>query len=195
MNPSINSPESTKIPTDSFNWSDELRVQVFKNELILNDLDFFIHESIDALKNRLLLKSEQLKWQIDEATREAIENLEKYESSCKDRHHESINNNRDYKSMIAEFKRLNEAAKSFLEEKITIGSKTDERTKLSEESDDKLKVLNRKLEDLEKELLSVEFSELSKKIDNFEKDICEIIKENLKVRIKISNRGVIFLKN
>ena len=49
----------------------ELKKHIDKNDVMFNDLEYFIHESISELKNRVLLRSEQLKVRI-----ERIENRE-----------------------------------------------------------------------------------------------------------------------
>lgn len=60
-----------KVQLDSFDFGpehsettkscDELKNEIDKNDSILNDMDYFIHKSVDSLKNRVLLQSEHLK--------------------------------------------------------------------------------------------------------------------------------------
>ena len=57
---------------------DKLKKQLDKNDAILNDLEYFIDESIGELKNQVMLKSEQLKVRIDEITQELIDDLDDY---------------------------------------------------------------------------------------------------------------------
>ena len=57
---------------------EELRNQLDKNDLMLNDCESHIHEEISSLKNRVMLKSEQLKLSIDETTQEIISDLDEF---------------------------------------------------------------------------------------------------------------------
>lgn len=51
-------------------------------ENVLNDLPFTIHESVSELKNKVNLKSEELKLLIDDASHEIIKHLDEYEKQC-----------------------------------------------------------------------------------------------------------------
>ena len=51
---------------DASKSCDDLKTHLDKNDTMLNDLEYFIHESIEELKNRVMLRREQLKFQIDE---------------------------------------------------------------------------------------------------------------------------------
>lgn len=82
---------------------DELKKQLDANCEVLNDPSNFIHDSIDELKNRVLLKSERLKFQIDEIAQELLDDLDEYKSRCADKA-KKVNS--------VPFKRANEEAKS-----------------------------------------------------------------------------------
>lgn len=90
------------------NSCEKLKKQIDNNDVILNDLDYFIHEEISEMKNRVMLKSEQLKLRIDESTQELINGLEEYEKLCKTNYNESSKK----KLLIDELKKQNDAAKN-----------------------------------------------------------------------------------
>lgn len=68
---------------ESMKSCEELKKKLDQNDSILNDLDFYIHESISELRNRVLLKSEQLKKKVDDITQELLNHLDEYENKCK----------------------------------------------------------------------------------------------------------------
>ena len=89
---------------------DKLKNLVDKNDTLLNDLNYHIHEEIGLLKNRIMLRSEQLKKQIDEITQEMLDGLDKYEGECKIRCGETANGT-NFKNMMEKLKEKNEDAK------------------------------------------------------------------------------------
>ena len=89
---------------------DQLKKQLDKNDGMFNDLEYFVHESIDDLKNRVSLRSEQLKVKIDQITQELIDELDEYENRCKINCGE-INSTENFTSMLNEIKHLNEKTK------------------------------------------------------------------------------------
>ena len=70
---------------ESVKSCETLREQLNKVDLILNELDFFIHESIDEMKKKVELKSEQLKLRIDEISQTLLDDLNTYEKECKEK--------------------------------------------------------------------------------------------------------------
>lgn len=68
--------------TEALNSCKSLKKQIDQIDLMLNDLDYYIHETISEMKNRVILKSEQLKFKIEQVTNILIDDLEEYEKSC-----------------------------------------------------------------------------------------------------------------
>lgn len=66
---------------------------------VLNDSSMLIHQFIAELKNKVELKSEQLKLFIDEETQKLVDDLDGYENECK----ENLNTN-SFLSSLNEFK-------------------------------------------------------------------------------------------
>lgn len=58
----------------------QLKNLLGKNDSLLNDLEYHIHEEINMLKNRVVLRGEQLKVKIDAITQEMIDDLDKYDN-------------------------------------------------------------------------------------------------------------------
>lgn len=142
-----------------------VREQLKKNGRILDDSNYFIHESIGELRNKVLLKSEQLKVRIEEITRELLDDLDKYESECKE-------NRNGFVSFVDKFKRQNKKAEKSCE-KWTIELnelKVDDHKwkRIKEESEKELIVLCQNLKEFEQELLINEFDNKKYLIESFE---------------------------
>ena len=90
---------------------EELKNQLEKNDQMLNDFESHLHEEISLLKNRVMLKSEQLKLSVDEITQEMINDLEELEKQCKINCRKSRQADDDFKSSMDKLKMLNESAK------------------------------------------------------------------------------------
>lgn len=128
-----------------------LREQLEKNELAVNDVNYFIHDSIEQLRNKVLLKSEQLKLKVDEITQELLDDLANYENECKEKRHSKL-------VFVDEIKRQNNAAKKSYEKwtnELNELKVDDEKWKrIKEESDKALADSCEKLKDLERELMN-----------------------------------------
>lgn len=64
------------------NSCDRLDETLRKAESILNDLGYFVHETIAELKQQVNLKREEYKLSIDEAAQRVIDELEEFEKQC-----------------------------------------------------------------------------------------------------------------
>lgn len=62
---------------------DQLCATLAQIDLILKDPDYYTHEMIDGLINRVHVKSEMLKVQLEEIIQEALHKLQEYKSKCK----------------------------------------------------------------------------------------------------------------
>lgn len=62
-----------------------LKKQLDENDELLNNPDYFVHETIGELKNKVLLKAEQIKVQVDEIKQDMIDGLNEYEKRCKEK--------------------------------------------------------------------------------------------------------------
>lgn len=62
---------------------DQLKNLIEKNDCLLNDLNYHINEEIGMLKYRIVLRSEEIKKQINEITQEILDGLERFEVECK----------------------------------------------------------------------------------------------------------------
>lgn len=62
----------------------QLSEQLMLTETILNDCECFLHDWITDSKNRVYLKSEELKLEIDNVSQNLITRLENYEKECKE---------------------------------------------------------------------------------------------------------------
>lgn len=65
-----------------------MRDQLDKNLFMLEDVDFFIHETIDELKNKMSIKSERIKLRVEEITQEMLQDLDDVESEFKQKREE-----------------------------------------------------------------------------------------------------------
>lgn len=61
---------------------DRLEQDLISAETVLNDLSCFIHESVSVLKNKVNLKTEELKLRIDQANQKLVNELDEYEKQC-----------------------------------------------------------------------------------------------------------------
>lgn len=80
-----------------------------KSDVMINDLDNFVHESVSDLKNKLYLKREEFKLLIDETTNKLVKDLDNYEKQCK-KNLASLNAN----PILIEFKKFKDASKQAL---------------------------------------------------------------------------------
>lgn len=101
--------------TEATRSCDELKQEIDKNESIFRDMDYFIHESVDTLKNRVHVRSEQLKTQIDEITAELIDDLDEYEKRCQ-ANGKNFSNNENFETVMQQLRECNQEAKRNWEE-------------------------------------------------------------------------------
>ena len=156
---------------ESVKSCEELKKQLQKNDLLLDDSEFFIHDKINELKNKVLLKSEQVKLRVDEITQELIDELNEFEQSCKARLKQNIQPNEEFESVKNEFRRLNEENKLKLESWSNLLNelKVDE-TKWKEikvECAKTLENMDLKIKQFEKELLMNKFADKSAHVGIF----------------------------
>lgn len=151
---------------------EELKNRLEKNTLIFNDSDYFIHETISELKNRVMLKSEKLKIRIDEITREFIGDLAEYEKRCKI-NCEDKNSNTDFVSSLNEFKQYNSETKKSYQmwssELNKLKVDVDKWVKIEKECEKTLKDMNKKVKQFESELFLSELDFTKFRVDSFEK--------------------------
>lgn len=160
---------------------DNLKKQLDKNDVMFNDLGYFIHESIDDLKNRVTLKSEQLKVKIDDITQELINDLDEYEKRCR-------NNSGDINSVenceLNELKKLNEKAKESWRDWSTVLNElnvdVEKWSHIKRECDSTLESIREKLKHFEKEVFLKELEVKKMQIGFFEKaSIDQVLKKKV----------------
>ena len=158
---------------ESVKSCEELRKQIDKNDLILYDSEYFIHDFIDLLKNKVHLKSEQLKLCIDQKTHELIDELDEFERRCKERLKQSSQQNEEFEALKKEFRAQNEEAKTRLTNwtKVLNELKVDEAKwkEIKVECDKTKEDLCAKIKQFEKELLMNEFANKKSHVDIFAK--------------------------
>lgn len=69
------------IHRESSQACDDVRRQLDTRDAILANFDWFVHQSVSDLKNKVLLKSELLKLRIDEIAEHLLNDLDKHESA------------------------------------------------------------------------------------------------------------------
>ena len=179
---------------ESVKSCEELRKQLDENDLILPDSEYFIHDSIDELKNKVDLKSEQLKMKIDQTTQELIDELDDYGQRCKERQKQSSQQNDEFEVLKKEFRSQNEEAKTRLTNWTNVLNELNvDEAKWKEikvECDKTIEDLSAKLKQFEKELLkNDEFDYRKFQVDNFVKaDIDSLFNKVKKVKkVKVKN--------
>lgn len=175
----------------------ELRDRIHKSDLLVNNSDYFIHNTIDELKYRVLLKSEELKLQIDECTQELVDELDAYEKCCKE-HFSSEQTStsgadREVESLWRELRVESEEANSKLNDwSNELNELKFDETKWREikiECDTTIKNLSDKIEKLEEELLINRFSDRKCYVDFFANaNINSILTNNVWVYFMFNNK-------
>lgn len=134
---------------------DQLKNLTSKNESMFDDLHFHIHEEISLLKNRVMLRGEELKKEIDEISLKMIDDLNKYENECK-RGCTENGEATEFKNLLEKLREQNEYSKeklngwsSILNELIFDENKW---KKIQEECDETFKKMSEQLKLFEKEL-------------------------------------------
>lgn len=182
---------------------DECKKQLNQNDSILGDKDNFIFESVGGLKNKVLLKSEQLKLKIDVITQDLIDDLAAYEKLCMTRHKAAKStsggdaDDDEFLAMIDEFTKRNEEAKSRLNE-LSLGLndfKVDQEKwrNIKAECESKYSEMSSGLKSLQKQLLmNDEFEKKALEVEFFEKANIDLV---LKVIIQCAffNTSIIIL--
>lgn len=150
---------------------DQLKKKLDENDVILNDMDFHIHETIDEMKIKVLLKREQLKVRIDQVTQELLDDLEDYEKRCKSQRDES--NGQVFVYLMKKFKDCNDEARKNLNEwqRVLNELKIDEDKwmKIKEKSDETLKEVGDKLNEFEKDLFMHQLESKQRQVEVIEK--------------------------
>ena len=169
---------------DTSKSCDELKKKLDKNDWMFNDLDYFIHESIDELKNRVFLRSEQLKVKIDKITQEIVDDLDEYEKRCKI-NGGNLGSKENFISLLNNLKERNEEAKkSWKEWSSTLNElkvDVDKWSKIKIECDKTLQDICEKLKQFEKELFMNELDEKKFQVECFEKtNIDPVLKTKVK---------------
>lgn len=170
-------------PQHSESWRscNELKKLIDKNDSVLNDLEFFIHEPIDELRKRVMLRGEQLKLKVDQITKELIDELDEYEATLKANCHENLDSSVDLKWSINELKEGTEIARKswqkcsrVLNELIVNEEKWRE---FKEQCDLNLDRLNYVFTIFNENLFTNEFDKRKLKVDHFENaNIDEILR-------------------
>ena len=135
-------------------------------EHLVNDPKTYTYDEISQLKNRVHLKSEQLKLKIDKETEKLLDKLKKYQTRCDDSltadSYLSWKRKRNYKetysASLASWKsELNEL-------------KFDERKwkKITKECNKSIEILEEEIKKLKKDFLLGDFTNYSKHVDFFE---------------------------
>lgn len=151
---------------------DKLKREIDKNGSTLNDMENFIHESIGSLKNRILVRSEELKNQIQELTNDIIVDLENYETRCKNNCKEFAKTG-DFSALTKELSEKNNEAKESWENwsKILNDVKVDiEKWKnIKDDCERQFSTLRKISSEFEDNLLLKELRIRNLKEENFEK--------------------------
>lgn len=160
---------------------DELKIQLDKNDIMFNDYESHIHEEISSLKNRVMLKSEQLKLSIDETTQEIINDLEELERQCKINYGEA--NADGFQFSMDKLKKINESAKTKWNEwsQMLNDFKYDEEKykKIQEDCNQTFQDLMENVRNLEKELFMNRLHLQKNSVLYFEKIEIESILKNM----------------
>lgn len=158
---------------DTSKSCNDLKRQLDKNDAMVNDLDYLIHESINELKNRVTLKSEQLKLRIDEITQELIDELDEYERRCKVNCRDKDTDTGNFTSLLNEIKKQNDEAKkswkvwsSVLNE---LKFDVDKWTGIKLKCDETLESMNEKVKEFEKKVFINELDTKKCQVEIFEK--------------------------
>lgn len=158
---------------------DELKKQLAKNDQILNDPNYIVYERIDALRNKVLLKSEQLKFRIDEITQELLADLDAHKASCNVRLRDK---NNDYEVLKFNFKRQTDEEKTNLSEyDRVLNELTVNETRwreIQERCDRMVKLMGERFDEFEKVILCEDFASKSSDVGFFENaDIDTVLKK------------------
>lgn len=170
---------------DSFN---ELKNLLHTNDEILNDSSYLIHNRIKELRNRVLLKSEQLKTRIEVITQELLDDLTEYEKICTNHHKQS--SNPSFLALRDQFKSQTDAAKKSCNEwSIELSELKFEEAKwkkIKVECEKTFTELCETKKQLENELLVQRFESKEENVDFFEKiHINSALKKKVKKLRKI----------
>lgn len=157
---------------ESIKSCEELRNQLKLNDLILDDPDYFIHESVQELKCKVQLKSEKLKLQIDDITQELLDELDEFKARCEENYKNAGTKNETFEKFEKKFKRLNEDVKvrvnnwsNVLNELRVNEAKWRE---IKVECEKTIEDLRAKVERFQRELLTNEFVALKNHVAFFE---------------------------
>lgn len=156
----------------------KLRDVLDRITLVLKDPNFYTHEEINELKNRIVLKNEEFKFKLEEATQKLLDSLEKYNDNCK-----QYLNSVDYeKNANIMLEARNEAEKE-LEERLLILNEIklneSDWKQIQADTDQKCNDLKQKLNEFQQQLLLERLEENKRNINMFEKINVDSIFENL----------------
>lgn len=166
---------------------DQLKNLIEKSDCLLNDLDYHINEEIGMLKYRIVLRSEELKKQINEITQEMLDGLERYEVECKTNCEENVKET-DFRSLMDKLKEKNEDAKKKLSEWSSVLNelKVNEQKwkNIQEDCEETIKHLTNNLSNVEIEMFMNKLDEKKFNILNFEETNMELILKNKVINLK-----------
>lgn len=102
---------------------EQLEDELARQESMLNDVNYLIHEKINELRNRVHVKQEELKLAIDQSVEKLLGELSEYENECKKNTKE-----KRFEEQLNDLKEFNTTTKSFHQscESILNGLKYDE---------------------------------------------------------------------
>lgn len=141
--------------------------------LILNDPNTFTYEVISELENRVDLKREKLKVQIDDEANILIDKLKDYKTRCSDAT-KGINVREKHSAEANELEEAMKLAEGELDTWQSVLNKVDrfderEWDKIKEDSEEKFASIREKMKNVKSELLLKEFEDKVALIDPFER--------------------------
>lgn len=147
---------------------EQLEYELARQESMLNDVNYLIHENIDELRNRVHVRQEELKLAIDQSVEKLLGELNEYEDECKKNTKE-----KSFEEQLKDLNELHTTTKSFHQscESILNGLKYDEDMIISVKKniDINLSEVQDRFEKLENELmLNKKLEQNASKVHQFE---------------------------
>lgn len=145
-----------------------LRDLVTQIDLLIRDPKFYTHEEISVLKNRVHLKSEQIKEEVERRTQKLLDQLEEYEKNC-----DQILKSSDHESNCKSMQLVKDISHTELEKVSSVLNelKFDETEwkKIQLESDKRSEDLRQKLNVFKNSLLLNDYEQKKQEVEIFEK--------------------------